>query len=59
MSLSSTLVKNDKVEYYIKIKTHKSIVLGFFYLCDLIQVSLMLYLLNKTFSIKNLTIYDW
>jgi len=29
MSLSSTLIKNDKVEHCIRIKTHKSITLKF------------------------------
>jgi len=28
VSLSLTLVRNEKVEYYIRIKTHKLIVLG-------------------------------
>ena len=29
MSLSPTLGRNEKVEYYIRMKTHKSIVLRF------------------------------
>jgi len=29
MNLSSTLVRNEKVEHYIKLKTHKPIVLTF------------------------------
>jgi len=30
VSLSSTLAKNDKVEHYIRIKTHKLIALRFY-----------------------------
>jgi len=29
MSLSPTLIRNEKVEHYIRIKTHKPIVLRF------------------------------
>ena len=45
VSLSPTLARNEKVEHYIKIKTHKLIVLRFLVesgvnaLCDWAQVS--------------------
>jgi len=60
VSLSPTLAKNEKVEHYIRIKTHKPIALRFWVesgvnvLCGWVQVSLVLYLLSETFSV-NLT----
>jgi len=54
MSLSFILAKNEKVEYYIRIKTHKLIVLriwvesGVNALCGYVQVSLILYLSGET-----------
>jgi len=57
--LSFKLTRNEKVEYYIRIKTHKFIVLRFWVendvnvLCGWTQVSL-LYFPNKT-SFINLT----
>jgi len=54
MNLSLTLTRNEKVEYHIKIKIHKSIGLRFWIesgvnvLCDWTQVSLVLYLFNET-----------
>jgi len=50
VSLSPTLARNEKVEHYIRIKTHKPIVLRFWVessvnvLCGWTQVSLVLYL---------------
>jgi len=61
MSLSLTLAKNEKVEHYIMIKTHKLIILRFWVesgvnaLCGWTQVSLVLYLPNETSSSVNLT----
>jgi len=52
--LSFTLAKNEKVEHYIRIKTHKPIVLRFWVesgvnaLCGWTQVSLVLYLRGET-----------
>jgi len=57
MSLNLTLAINEKVEHYIRIKTHKPIVLRFWgesdvnALCGWTQVSLVLYLLRETPSI--------
>jgi len=54
VSLSSTLTRNEKVEYYIKIKTHKPIALRFWVessvnaLCGWAHVSLVLYLPSDT-----------
>ena len=59
--LSPTLAKNEKVEHYIRIKTHKPIALRFWVesgvnsLCGWAQVSLVLYLPSETPSV-NLTI---
>jgi len=61
VSLSSTLTRNEKVEHYIKIKTHKPIALRFWVesgvsvLCGWAQVSLVLYLSSDTLSFINLT----
>jgi len=50
MSLSFTLVRNEKIENYIRIKTHKLIVLRFLVendinvLCGWAQISSVLYL---------------
>ena len=60
VSLSPTLSRNEKVEHYIRIKTHKLIVLRFWVesgvnaLYGWAQVSLVLYLPSETPSI-NLT----
>ena len=60
MSLSLTIARNEKVEHYIRIKTHKLIALRFWVesgvnaLCGWTQVSLVLYLPSKT-SPVNLT----
>jgi len=35
VSLSSTLIRNEKVEHYIRIKTHKPIVLRFWVESDI------------------------
>jgi len=57
VSLSPTLTRNEKVEYYIKIKTHKPIPLRFWVesgvnaLCGWAQVSLVLYLPSETPSV--------
>jgi len=57
VSLSPTLTRNEKVEYYIRIKTHKPIVLRFWgesgvnALCGWIQVLLVLYLPGDTLSV--------
>ena len=54
MSLSLTLARNEKVEHYIRIKTHKPIALRFWVesgvntLCGWAQVSLVLYLPSET-----------
>ena len=54
MSLSPTLTRNEKVEHYIRIKTHKAIALRFWVesgvsaLYGLAQVSLVLYLPSDT-----------
>ena len=64
MSLSFTLIRNEKVKHYIRIKTYNIIVLKFWIesygnvLCDLAQVSLVLFLSNKTSSIE-LTHYSY
>jgi len=53
MSLS-LILNNEKVEHYIRIKTHKLIILRFWVesdinvLCSWVQVSLALYLLSDT-----------
>jgi len=53
VSLSPTLARNEKVEHYIKIKTHKPVALRFWIesgvnaLCGWAQVSLVLYLPNE------------
>ena len=54
VSLSPILVINEKVEHYIKIKTHTLIILRFWVksgvniLCDWTQISLVLYLPSIT-----------
>ena len=54
MSLSPTLIRNEKVEHYIKIKTHKRIALRFWVesgvnvLCSWAQVSLVFVLPSET-----------
>jgi len=54
VSLNLILVRNEKVEHYIRIKTHKSIVLRFWVesgvnaLCGWAQVSLMFILPSDT-----------
>jgi len=54
MSLSPTLIKNEKVEYYIRIKIHKFIVLRFWVksgtnvLCSWTQISLVFVLFSDT-----------
>jgi len=59
VSLSLTLTINKKVKHYIRIKTHRSIVLKFWiendvnFLCGWTQVSLVLYLSDKTLSVKS------
>ena len=56
--LSPTLARNEKVEHYIRIKTHKPIALRFWVesgvnaLCGWAQVSLVLYLPSDTPSLK-------
>ena len=61
VSLSPTLTINEKVEHYIRIKTHKPIALRFWVesgvnaLCGWAQVSLVLYLPSETPSFINLT----
>jgi len=61
MSLSPTLDRNEKLEHYIRIKTHKPITLrcwvesGVNALYSWAQVSLVLYLPSETLSV-NLTI---
>ena len=58
VSLSSTLVINEKVEHYIRIKTHKLIVLRFWVesgvsaLYGWTQVSLVLHFPNDTSPYK-------
>jgi len=55
--LSPTLARNEKVEHYIRIKTHKLIALRFWVesgvsaLYDLAQISLVLYLPSDTPSL--------
>jgi len=57
VSLSPTLIKNEKVEHYIRIKTHKLITLRFWVesgvnaLYGWNQVSLVLYLPSDTPSL--------
>jgi len=57
VSISLTLARNEKVEHYIKIKTHKPIVLKFWVesgvniLCGWTRVSLVLYLSSEIPSI--------
>jgi len=54
VSLNPTLARNERVEHYIRIKTHKPIVLRFWVessvnvLCGWTQVSLVLYLPSET-----------
>jgi len=54
VSLSPILARNEKVDHYIRIKTHKSIILRFWVesgvnaLCGWAQVSLMLVLSSNT-----------
>jgi len=54
VSLNFILARNKKVERYIRIKTYKPIILRFLVesevnvLCGWVQISLMLYLPNKT-----------
>jgi len=61
VSLNPTLARNEKVEHYIRIKTHKPIALRFWVesgvsvLCGWAHVSLVLYLPCDTPSLKNLT----
>jgi len=61
VSLSPTLTRIEKIEHYIRIKTHKPIALRFLVysgvsvLCGWAQVSLVLYLPNDTLSFINLT----
>jgi len=61
VSLSPTFARNEKVEHYTRIKTHKPIALRFWVesgvsaLCGWAQVSLVLYLPSDTPSLKNLT----
>ena len=61
VSLSPTLVRNEKVEYYIRIKTHKPIALRFWdecgvnSLCGWAQVSLVFILPSETPSSIDLT----
>ena len=66
MILSPTLARNEKVEHYIRIKTHKPIALRFWVesgvnvLCGWAQVSLVLCLLSDTPPYKpncNISIY--
>jgi len=58
VSLSPTLVRNEKVEHYIRIKTHEPIALRFLVesgvkaLYDWTPVSLVLYLSGETPSYK-------
>ena len=58
VSLSLTLVRNEKVEHYIRIKIHKLIVLRFWVESDVntlygwTQISLVFVLLSKTLSIN-------
>jgi len=58
VSLSPTLTRNEKMEHYIRIKTHKPITLRFWVesgvnsLYGLAQVSLVLYLPSDTLSLK-------
>jgi len=58
VSLRPTLTRNEKVEHYIRIKTHKPIALRFWVesgvsaLYGLAQVSLVLYLPSDTSSLK-------
>jgi len=58
VSLSPTFARNEKVEHYIRIKTHKPIALRFWVesdvsvLCGWAQVSLVLYLPSDTSSLK-------
>jgi len=53
VSLSPTLTRNEKVEHYIRIKTHKPIALRFWVesgvslLCGYSQISLVLFSLVK------------
>jgi len=57
VSPSPTLTRNEKVEHYIRINTHKSSVLRFWVesdanaLCGWAQVSLVLYLPSDTPSL--------
>jgi len=57
MSLNLTLIRNEKVEHHIRIKTHKLITLRFWVksdvnaLCGWAQVSLVLYFPNETPSL--------
>jgi len=61
VSLSPTLDRNEKVEHYIRTKTHKSIALRFWVESDVnglygwTQVSSVLYLPNEPPSSENLT----
>jgi len=58
VSLSPTLARNEKVEHYMRIKTHKSIVLRFWVesgvnaFCGCAHVLLVLYLLSETPSVN-------
>ena len=57
VSLSPTLARNERVEHYIRIKTHKPFTLRFWVesgvnvLCGWAQISLVLYFPNETSSI--------
>ena len=59
VSLSPTMGRNEKVEHYIRIKTHKPIALRFWVesgvnaLCGWAQVSLVFVLPSETPSVKS------
>jgi len=65
VSLCLILARNEKVEHYIRIQTHKPIALRFWVesgvnaLCGWAHISLMLYLSNETPSINLTHINKW